>query len=77
MNNKGLGFGFFAVSAFLFAMRYLCAAIYTSGTQGGMSSENFGFIYEYVGPDLTTAAGIAFVAGLVYLGRGEFGDRGG
>ena len=70
MNNKGLGLGFIAIAAFLYAMRFLCAAAYGSHT-ASWGSELFNSMYVYVGPDLTIASGVAGVTGFFFLLRGD------
>ncbi len=62
--------GFCAIAAFLFAARYVCAAIFGSG----VSSWNaflFRNMYGYVGSGLSVAAGISLLVGIVYLVWGE------
>ncbi len=47
MSRRGVGFGFCAVAAFLFATRYLSAAIFGSN-RTGWSSEGFNALMDYV-----------------------------
>ena len=61
-----IGLGFCAIAAFLFAARYICAAIFGSGVTS-WSASLFRSMYKYVGSGLSTAAGIALLVGLVYL----------
>jgi len=64
--RKFIGLGFCAIAAFLFATRYICAAIYGSGA-AQRSEAYFCEIYKYVGSSLSVAAGIALFVGIVYL----------
>lgn len=57
------------ISAFLYAARYITAAIFMGGVRS-WSRELFQAAYQYVGDDLTTWASIAFVAGLLALAVG-------
>ncbi len=66
MTRRGVGLGFCGIAAFLFASRYVCAAIFGTGVKSWDSSL-FSAMYSYVGSDLTTAAVIALVAGVGYL----------
>ena len=70
MNDKGVGIGLIAVAAFLFAMRFLCAATFGSGVSS-WNGDLFSAMYRYVGPDLTIASGVSLIAGLFFLWRGE------
>ena len=71
MNRRGVGVVLIAVAAFLFAARYLAAAIYGSNTTGSWDAELFHGMYGYVGSGLTTAAIVALVAGIAYIVFGE------
>lgn len=74
MSKRGVGFGFCAVAAFLFATRYLTAAVYGSNMQG-WSSENYNALLEYVGPLPWLLAGVALVIGVAYLAWAEAEQR--
>ena len=73
MTRRGVGFGFCAVAAFLFATRYVCAAIFGSGVKS-WDAGLFHSMYGYVGSGLTTAAVVSLVVGIVYLVAGELLD---
>ena len=73
MSRRGVGFGFCAVAAFLFATRYVCAAIFGSGVTS-WDQELFHGMYINVGSGLTTAAVISLVVGIAYLIVGELLD---
>ena len=68
--RQAVGLGFCAIAAFLFAARYICAAIWGSSVTS-WSAELFRAIYGYVGSGLTIAAGVSLVVGIVYLVWGE------
>jgi len=74
MTRRSMGFGFCAIAAFLFASRYLCAAVFGSGVRS-WSSGLFRAMYGYVGPGLSIAASVALVAGVGYIIWGELTDR--
>lgn len=65
-----VGLGFCAIAAFLFAARYMCAAIFGSGVSS-WSAALFRNMYGYVGSGLSVAAGISLLVGIVYLAWGE------
>jgi hypothetical protein len=73
VSRRGVGFGFCAVAAFLFAARFVCAAIFGSAVTS-WDAEGFQAMYRYVGSGLTTAALISLVVGIVYLVAGELLD---
>ena len=54
------------VAAFLYAARFITAAIFGSGVTS-WNAELFQALLEYVGPELTLAAAAALAVGLVYL----------
>jgi hypothetical protein len=68
--RRAIGLGFCAIAAFLFAARYICAAIFGSNV-ASWSAELFRAMYGYVGPGLSIAAGVSLVVGIVYLVWGE------
>ncbi len=69
-----IGLGFCAIAAFLFAARYICAAIFGSGVSS-WSPDLFRNMYKYVGSGLSVAAGIALLVGIVYLVWGAKADK--
>lgn len=70
MNRRATGVAFIAIAAFLFATRYLAAAIFGSGISS-WSEQLFQSMLEYVGTTLVTLSGISLVVGIVYLIWGE------
>ena len=68
--KQALGLGFCAIAAFLFAARYICAAIFGRNVTS-WSEELFHNLYSYVGSGLTIAAGVSLVVGIAYLVWGE------
>ncbi len=76
MKRQSLGLGFCGIAAFLFASRYVCAAIYaTTLTPRDIDSYAFGRFYGYIGPGTTVAALVSLIVGIVYIIWGEFADR--
>jgi hypothetical protein len=74
MTRRGVGFGFCAVAAFLYASRFVCAAIF-GGHVTSWDGDLFRAMYGYVGSDLTIAAVVSLVVGIAYLIWGESGGR--
>jgi hypothetical protein len=70
LTRRGVGLGLIAIAAFLYAARYVSAAIFGSGVKS-WDAELFRAMYGYVGSGLTTAAIIALVAGIVFIVFGE------
>ena len=73
MNNKGIGAIFCLIAAILISVYYLTAAIFMSN----VSSWNAGLFaagLEYEGTILLTAAIIALLVGILFLGYGVFQD---
>lgn len=64
-----IGCTLLGISAFLYAARYITAAIFM-GSVRSWNQELFQASYQYVGDDLTTWASIAFVAGLLAFAVG-------
>ena len=73
MNNKGVGAIFCLISAFLFAARYLAAAIFMSSTMS-WDAELFSNALSYVGAPLLIASIAALIAGVVFLAAGIIQD---
>jgi hypothetical protein len=68
MSRRTTGVTFCAIAAFLFAVRYLAAAIYIAGANmSEYSSEMFNRWMGYVGSLPWTLAGLALLAGIAYL----------
>lgn len=74
MTRRSLGLGFCGIAAFLFASRYLCAAIYAT-TLPQSNGSIFRQFYDYIGSDLTAAAVVSLAVGIAYIIWGEFSDR--
>jgi uncharacterized membrane protein YphA (DoxX/SURF4 family) len=70
MRYDVIGCTLLGISAFLYAARYITAAIFMGAGLGSWNRELFQAAYQYVGDDLTTWASIAFVAGLLALAVG-------
>jgi len=66
MSRRTTGTVLLAVSALLYASRYLAAAIFGSGISS-WSTELFNTMLHNVGPGLLLWSRMAFLAGLVYL----------
>jgi hypothetical protein len=66
MNKRATGVVFIAVAAFLFATRYIAAAIFGSGVRS-WEAGLFDAMLEYVGPELPILSGVSLLAGVVYL----------
>ena len=70
MGSRGAGVAFCSIAAFLFATRYVAAAIFGSGVNT-WNGELFGNMLKYTGNALIVASVIALVVGVVYLIVGE------
>ncbi len=71
MSRRKTGATLIAVAAFLYAARFIAAAIFGCGISS-WDADLFNAMMQYVGPDLWYAAAIALAAGLVYLIWSEF-----
>lgn len=74
MNRRSVGVCFLAIAAFLYAIRYLAAAIYGIGSSS-WSNELYQKMLEYVGTDLFVLSAVAAVAGIGYLVWAEMRDH--
>jgi len=74
MNKRAAGTIFCVISSFLFAVRYVAAAIYMSNLST-WSDELFSSGLEYVGTPLLTLSGISLVVGIIYLVWQEIEER--
>ncbi len=70
MGRRSVGLGFCGIAAFLFAARYLGAAIYGAGNPS-QSAELFNGLLRYVGSGLLVFSIISLIAGIIYLVWGE------
>jgi hypothetical protein len=66
MNRRGTGTVFCVIAAFLFAVRYVCAAIWGSGT-ASWDADLFNTMMGYVGSTVTVLSIIAALIGITYL----------
>ena len=73
MSRRAAGISLIAVSALLYAARYLAAAIFGSGVSS-WSSDLFQAMLHNVGRGLATWSLIALVAGILYLVWAEVGE---
>ena len=65
MSRRAAGVGFCAIAAFLYASRYITAAI--SGSNVTWNSELFPRLLIYVGNSLTILSIVSLVVGVLYL----------
>lgn len=70
MSRRATGLGFCGIAAFLFAARYISAAIYGSN-ETGWNADLFSGLLQYVGSSLLVLSIISLVVGIVYLILGE------
>lgn len=73
MNKRYTGLGFCFIAAFLFASRYISAAILGSGNL--IDEQSFEAMLVNIGTPLLFASIISLVLGIVYLILGEKEDR--
>ena len=66
MGRRVTGLGFCGIAAFLFAARYITAAIYGSNSST-LSAPLFGHLLSYTGNSLLVLSIISLIAGIVYL----------
>ena len=71
MSHRAAGVSFIAIAAFLYAARYVAAALYGSGMPG-WSGSLFRDLLGYVGNGPTMFAALALLIGIAYLVRAEF-----
>ena len=74
MSNRSIGLAFLAIGAFLFAMRYVAAAIYISGGPS-KDSRLFAHGLDFVGSLPLTLATVSAILGCVFFVRGELDQR--
>lgn len=70
MNRRAAGVAFVAIAAFLFATRYVTAAIFGSSVNS-WSRELFHSMLRYTGNALLVMSIVALIAGVIYLVIGE------
>ncbi len=66
MDRRFTGIGFCGIAAFLYASKYIAAAIYGS-SQTTWNSELFQGLLHYVGNSLNVLSIIALIVGIIYL----------
>jgi len=72
MHRRTVGVVFICIAAFLFGIRYLCAAIYGSNVSS-WNHDLFQHMLAYVGNDLLLWSQAALAVGIGYLVWAEFG----
>lgn len=71
MNRRGAGVVFVAIAAFLFAMRYLTAAMLLPENVG-LNGEYYRMVLEETGGSLLTLSILSLVVGIIYLVLADF-----
>ncbi|MGE7024344.1 hypothetical protein [Solibacillus cecembensis] len=71
MNKRGAGVIFIAIAAFLFASKYMSAAIFGSGVLS-WDEPLFSAMLSYVGEPLSICSMIALILGVAYICWGEY-----
>lgn len=74
MNKRTAGVGLLAIAAFLYATRYIAAAIFGSGI-ASFSTELFRSMLQYVGIAPLVWSTLAAIAGVAYLVWAEIDER--
>jgi hypothetical protein len=74
MNKRTTGVGLLAIAAFLYATRYIAAAIFGSGI-ASFSTELFRSMLQYVGIAPLIWSILAAIAGVAYLVWAESDER--
>lgn len=74
MNRRAAGVAFCAIAAFLFASRYMVAAIFGSNVNS-WNAELFGRMLVYTGTGLLWVSGFSLIVGVVYLVAAETAER--
>ena len=74
MSRRSAGVAFVAIGAFLFASRYLAAAIFGSNVSS-WNADLFQAMLQYVGDMPAVLASISAVAGVGYLIWAELDER--
>jgi len=66
VNRRAAGVGFCFIAAFLFATRYMAAAIFSTGV-ASWNSNLFREMLKYMGNSLVVLSLISLIVGIVYL----------
>ncbi len=76
MSRRGLGFGFCAIAAFLYAINYLAAVLFMPNITAWRNPPGrLGTAYVAVGDQPLTIAIVALIIGLVLIACAEIGER--
>jgi hypothetical protein len=65
--NKNTGIEFLKIAAFLYAMRYVVAALFMGPGLSSWNKHLFNSAYKYVGSDLTVWAAISALIGMFII----------
>lgn len=71
MNRRSMGVVFICIAAFLYSVRYICAAIWVSGTNG-WGWPHFKEALHNLGSGLLLFSIISLIIGVIYLAISEF-----
>lgn len=71
LNKRGTGVAFIAISAFLFSVKYISAAIFSSGVSS-WDEDLFNAMLSYVGSPLSICSILALILGIAYIAWGEY-----
>ncbi|WP_223067914.1 hypothetical protein [Paenibacillus caui] len=74
MNKRATGMMFIGIAAFLYGIRYLAAAIFSSNITS-WSTELFHTMLDYIGNGPLVLACISLAIGVIYLLIAEFGTH--
>lgn len=74
MSRRTTGFGFVGLAVFLYATRFVAAAIYGS-SMTGWGGDNFRSLLKYVDQGFTLPIALALVVGISYLVWGELAEN--
>ncbi len=69
--NKNAGVELLKIAAFLYAMRYVVAAIFMGPGLSSWSKQLFHSSYTYVGPGLTIWAAVFAAAAVIVIARSD------
>ncbi|MBT3392088.1 MAG: hypothetical protein HN413_16945 [Chloroflexi bacterium] len=75
MSRRFTGVMLIFIAAFLYATRYIAAAIFGASIANNWSAELFAAMLQYVGAELVNWSMVALVAGIAYLIWAEFDAR--
>jgi hypothetical protein len=76
MSRRAVGFGFCAIAAFFFGLRYLIAALLFVGMQPGeVNTDTLDLFLTYTGDTLVRASILALIVGVAFLIWAEIDAR--